>query len=149
MLYPAELRARAAVIAALAALVTSVVARADEPLHLPDGRALQPAALAVVDPGAAERWLAAGPVELPAEAGFDRHGRISALPQRDGISLQAALVRAGRAVVAPEPSIPDPVLTSLLADEGEARAARRGLWPTAGSDPSRSSGSRPRRVASS
>jgi hypothetical protein len=63
----------------------------------------------------------------------DWQGRVRAQARRaDGTWLQQSLVRAGRAIVVPEPGH-ETALPALLAAEAEARTARRGAW--AGPEP--------------
>lgn len=60
---------------------------------------------------------------------LDRHGRVSAiLWLMNGESVQARLVAAGEAALAPVPEVDAGTLQHLLWLEQEARTARRGLW---------------------
>ena len=106
-------------------------------LRLADGRTAALAGVAVpTEPGVAERaeeavtaWLGQGAFTLAALPVVpDRHGRVRALPERGGGTLETALVRDGLAIVSPDGITPPETLTALLQAEGEARAAHRGLW---------------------
>lgn len=107
-------------------------------LVLADGRVL---VLAAIRPAIDESDLAAAlatllpePARLELDATTtDRHGRVRAQARGgDGVWLQESLVRAGRAIVVPEPGH-EAALPALLAAEAEARTARRGAW--AGPEP--------------
>lgn len=66
-----------------------------------------------------------------ADLAEDRHGRILAYARTaDGMWLQDELLRLGQARVFTQPGIAERV-EEMLKLEGEARAARRGLWALA------------------
>lgn len=72
--------------------------------------------------------LLAGHLRIEELAPPDRWGRrIARVLDADGVSLQETLTEAGAARVRPE-SADDAFIRRLLDREGEARAARRGLW---------------------
>lgn len=102
-------------------------------LVLADGRALVLAAIRpAIDDADLDAALGAlvpepGSVELDG-AVSDWQGRVRAQARRaDGVWLQESLLRAGRAIVVPEPGH-EAVLPALLAAEAHAREARRGAW---------------------
>lgn len=108
----------------------------DGTLTLKDGRALRLAALEPpVDLDVMVRWTkiisdeARGPLSFhPAPKSQDRYGRLQGLVRlRGGRLLEAQLVRAGWARVAPNGDMRD-CAGELLALEEEARMAKRGLW---------------------
>jgi endonuclease YncB( thermonuclease family) len=147
------MRGWAVVVSALALIATAAAGAAEgsavqavadgQTLTLADGRTVRLAAVAVPGAdvpvrGAAARiaetarqrlaaLVAAGPVALEA-ARTDRWGRVSAQVRAgDGTWLQHALVADGLACVATTPD-DAAVAAALYRDEGDARAARRGLW---------------------
>ena len=146
---PEQRRLRAAALALVGAAALATGAAAEEVtgsleragpvpvLRLADGRTATLAGVAVPsEPEVAQRaetaasaWLSQGAFELAAlPVGPDRHGRVRALPARDGGTLEAALVRDGLAIVAPDGVAPPEVVAALLQAEGEARTAHRGVW---------------------
>ena len=122
------------------AVVVPVSVSDELDVTLGDGRVLR---LAGIDPARAtaarpegavlarqalEAWLGAGPVLARGLAPApDRWGREPVLLLRPGGSAAAALVGAGVARVRPEAGI-GACWPGLVAGEGEARGAQRGLW---------------------
>lgn len=109
-------------------------------LRLADGSHVRIAAVGLAAPGEGEAASAAalrdlvsqGPVRLDAAPPRrDRHGRhVARVASAEGADLGERLVAAGVALVGPAPRdvATDPCRARLLAAEGAARVARRGLW---------------------
>jgi micrococcal nuclease len=161
VLYPTELRARATDIAALRRpcqrrgclglllAVAAAGARAGEAavleraspvpaLRLGDGTLVAlagivvPAELGTEAAAALTSWLDHGAFEVrTVDPALDRYRRTRVALTRVGGTLQAVLVAAGLALVAPEPGIG----AELLPLEAAARARRRGVWAAGGSGP--------------
>ena len=154
VLYPAELRARRGLIAAIGAcvimargrlglaalvgpdtvLAATVRMSKDGGLALDNGTALRLAGIVMPDPALARpvmgAWLARGPVDVTHGArALDRHGWLRAvLCRQDRDCLQGALVGAGAAVVDPAWDVAEARLKEWLALEADARARRLGVW---------------------
>ena len=161
MLYPTELRARATAIAALRrpcqrrgclGLLLAVAAAGDRPgeaaglertspvpaLRLGDGTLVALAGIVVPEEFATQAaaavttWLDGGAFAVrTVDPALDRYRRRRVALARDGGTLQAVLVEAGLALVAPEPGIG----AELLPLEAAARARQRGVWPTGANGP--------------
>jgi micrococcal nuclease len=91
-----------------------------------------PAELGTEAAAAVASWLDGGALEVrTVDPALDRYRRRRVALARDSGTLQAVLVEAGFALVAPEPGIG----AELLPLEAAARARRRGVWAAGGSGP--------------
>jgi micrococcal nuclease len=160
VLYPTELRARATPIAALRRpcqrrgclglllAVAAAGARAGEAaglerlspvlaLRLGDGTLVALAGIVVpaefgTEAAAVTSWLDGGAFEVrTVDPALDRHRRRRIALVRNGRTLQASLVEAGLALVAPEAGIG----AELLPLEAVARARQKGVWATGANGP--------------
>lgn len=109
-------------------------------LTLADGRTLRLAGIEVAEPQGGRRAFADAardlvdsltrgrPLTLVEAAPLpDRHGRIVAHAEVDGVWVEGALLSAGLARVHPDP-LNRARAAAMLAREGEARNGRRGVW---------------------
>lgn len=103
-------------------------------LHLATGQDVVPGGIMIpasLRDDAKERIeaLVAGGVVLPEKPPLDRHGRLRAqIHAADGTWLQGDLVGRGLAAMAAVGDQDPAALDQLLAIEGEARAAKVGVW---------------------
>lgn len=106
-------------------------------LRLEDGRLVAMANILIPPiryPERVRRWLqrevVGKPIGLRAERA-DRHGRLVAQLELEGVSIQAAILRQGYAWLLTM-GLAEPISSRWLAAEQEARAERRGIWADPG-----------------